>query len=38
MDRLRPEQAAALLDQHARLMRFVFAYAFGEDAGEAAGT
>jgi len=33
-----PELSASLLEQHARLLSFVRAYAFGQDGGEAPGT
>jgi hypothetical protein len=37
LDGLSPEVSAGLLDQHARLLRFLRAHAFGRDDGETAG-
>jgi hypothetical protein len=37
LDGLRPEASARLLDQHARLLRFLRAHAFGRDDGETPG-
>ncbi|HUK71058.1 MAG TPA: hypothetical protein VLW50_20230 [Streptosporangiaceae bacterium] len=38
MGEIGPGLSARLLEQHARLLRFVRAYAFGQDPGDAAGT
>jgi hypothetical protein len=38
MVELGPELSATLLGQHARLLGFIGAYAFGEDQGQALGT
>ena len=38
MGEVGPGQSARLLEQHARLLSFIRAYAFGRDAGETHGT
>ena len=38
MGELGPAESDRLLEQHARLLSFIRAYAFGEDAGETPGT